>query len=70
MSDWTSLGPVLDIDGNEIEVKRHASGAIALEREWAQSAIVIPPAGRDRLAELLQRAAMPGQPPAAEAGRG
>jgi hypothetical protein len=56
---------VADVDGNKIGVSRHVSGAIALEREWAGSTIILPAAERDRLRELLDRAAMPGQVPAA-----
>ncbi len=60
MSDWTSLGPVPDIDGNEVfEVSRHVSGVIALNcDEWT---VALGPEGQAVLREALDRSAMTGQ---------
>jgi hypothetical protein len=56
------LGTVEDEDGFEVEVHREADGAVVL---WAPAISYherFTPAARDKLRELLDRAAMPGQP--------
>jgi hypothetical protein len=55
------LGVIADADGDEIEISADGDGTATLEWEHG-SAMVLGPVARDRLRELLDRAAMPGQP--------
>ena len=65
MSDWTSLGTVSDADGLDVEVSGDEHGSILLEH--AMGSVEITAGWLAALTELIDRAAVPGQPPAAEA---
>jgi hypothetical protein len=70
VSRWTRLGVITDTCDREVTVFRHDAGDVRLIGQ--EDALEFEPAQRDRLRELLDRAAMPGQPGAAaeaEAGR-
>ena len=70
MSRWTRLGVITDTCDREVTVFRHDAGDVRLIGQ--EDALEFEPAQRDRLRELLDRAAMPGQPggepPAGKAG--
>lgn len=59
------LGVIADFEGDEIEVSADADGTVSLEWEHG-SAMVLGRVARDQLRELLDRAAMPGQPERAQ----
>ena len=56
------LGIVLDADTDPVEVYADADGVVVLRWEHGTD-MVFGRTGRDRLRELLDRAAMPGQVP-------
>lgn len=59
-ADWTLVGAIDDLPGCDLEVHVRRDGMIALELgDWN---VDLSPARRDKLRELLDRAAMPGQP--------
>jgi hypothetical protein len=50
--------------GADIEVCRHPDGSAAIWMGFTGASVSVPPESVAALAELIQRAAMPGQPPA------
>jgi hypothetical protein len=66
VSRWTRLGVITDTCDREVTVFRHDAGDVRLIGQ--EDALEFEPAQRDRLRELLDRAAMPGQPGAAGEG--
>ena len=59
-SDW-ELGKVADDEGNDVVVYRDTDGSVVLWEPDNGHTLTFPPAARDQLRELLDRAAMPGQ---------
>jgi hypothetical protein len=51
--------------GADIEVCRHPDGSAAIWTGFTGASVSVPPESVAALAELIQRAAMPGQPPVA-----
>lgn len=60
VSNAILLGVIADADGDEIEVSVDGDGTVVLEWEHG-SAMTLGRVARDKLRELLDRAAMPGQ---------
>lgn len=60
MSDETLLGEFTDVSGEDLEVL--AKGRLVMLRGDQCSTVLLGPEARDKLRELLDRAAMPGQP--------
>jgi hypothetical protein len=59
MSRWTKLGIITDTSDREVTVFRHDAGDVRLIGQ--EDALEFDPAGRDKLREMLDRAAMTGQ---------
>lgn len=66
-ADWTLVGTAIADEG-ELEVWRRTDGTVSLDVPGLDDGLFIEPAGRDKLRELLDRAAMPGQPGAEVCG--
>jgi hypothetical protein len=65
MSRWTKLGIITDTCDREVTVFRHDAGDVRLTGQ--EDALEFGPAERDKLRELLDRAAMTGQEESAPA---
>jgi hypothetical protein len=65
MSRWTKLGTVTDTCDREVTVFRHDAGVVRLIGQ--EDALEFEPAERDKLREMLDRAAMTGQEESAPA---
>lgn len=63
MSKWKLAGSVVSANKEDIHVWAHADGRVSLEQPDHEGCdVILSPAERDKLRELLDRAAMPGQP--------
>lgn len=60
MSDWTVVGTVKDVNGQDVEVLRNGGGGVKISDPWNDLEFYAEVAVD--LGELLDRAAMPGQP--------